>query len=67
MVNLFITCSTQWRSSGFGATGMDYSAVLSVLRMKGVSKKKWPRLFDDLRILEDCALATMRHFSKTSR
>lgn len=52
--------STQWRVGMAGATGLDYNALPAVLRLSEVQRKDWPAIFDDLRILEDAALALMR-------
>lgn len=63
-VNVFIALSTQWRVGMAGATGLDYNAVPSVMRLLGVPKKLRTSVFDDLRIMEDAALETMRKANK---
>ncbi len=47
-----------------GATGLDYAAIPGVLRMLGISRKDWPEVFEDLRIMEDVALTKMRESQK---
>ncbi len=59
-VNVFIAMSTQWRLAMSGATGLDYNALPAVLRMTDVARKDWSEIFEDLRIMEDAALNTMR-------
>lgn len=60
VVGLFTSLNTQWRTGFGGATGLDYGALPAVLRMCGMKRDKWPELFQDLRVLEAEALATMR-------
>lgn len=62
-INLFECLHTNWRRAGCNGarTGMDYSAVHSVLLMRQIPKKKWTELFDDIRVMEDAAL---EHLSK---
>lgn len=59
-VRVFIACSTQWRSSGFGASGLDYSVLPNVFRMMDIPRKDWAELFEDIRVMEDAALTQMR-------
>lgn len=59
-MNTFITSATQWRVGMSGATGLDYGALPTVLRLTGVPRADWPQVFDDLRLMEDAALAQMR-------
>lgn len=42
-----------------GATGLDYTAVLAVMREYGWSKAKRRRIFEDVRVMEAEALAVM--------
>lgn len=48
---------TQWRTSSSGAYGLDYNALPSVLRFLSIPRKSHPEMFDDLRVMEDAALA----------
>lgn len=58
---LFHAMTTQWRSGMNGATGFDYSAVPAVMDLLGIKgRKRRRRAFDDLRLMEREALATMR-------
>jgi len=57
---LFSALRTQWRVGMAGATGLDYSAVPTVLRLQGVPRADWPQLFEDLRVMESAALQAMR-------
>lgn len=59
-VNVFIAAATQWRVGMKGATGLDYTALEATLRLTGLPRKDWPQVFDDIRIMEDEALKTMR-------
>ena len=59
-VNAFIALSTQWRVGMAGATGIDYTAVPTVLRLTGLPRADWPDAFDGLRIMEAEALEIMR-------
>lgn len=58
-VRLLIAVSGQWRVSMAGAYALDYVAVAAVLDMWGIKRKKRKALFDDLRVLEEEALAVM--------
>lgn len=58
-VNVFVDMMTQWRSAGFGATGLDYSALPIVLRMNGVAEDQESSVFQDVRVMEDAALNIM--------
>lgn len=59
-MDVFVSMSTQWRSAGYGATGLDYGPLPGVMRMCGVGRKEWPDVFEGIRILEDAALYTMQ-------
>lgn len=58
-VQLFRELSTQWRHGMSGPTGLDYASITSVFRIKGIPRKEWPVMFDDLREMEDEALKTI--------
>lgn len=58
---VFDSLSTQWRVGMNGPTGLDYAAVPPVLDLLGIKGRKRRRdVFEDLRVLEREALATMR-------
>jgi len=59
-VSTFLSMSTQWRSGGFGATGLDYTALESVMRMTGVPRKEWADVFHGVGVMESEALKLMR-------
>jgi hypothetical protein len=59
-VNFFISVCSQWRHNGFTVTGLDYGVFPAVLRMTGIPRKDWASVFDDVRIMEDAALAQLR-------
>lgn len=60
VVGLFTSVGTQWRTGFAGATGLDYSVLPAVLRLRGLKRSTWPDLFDDLRVMEAEALSAMR-------
>ena len=54
------SCSTQWRSGGIGgATGLDYTAVLSVIRLEEPDKEQGKDLFEQVKLIERGALKAM--------
>ncbi|MFS1292000.1 DUF1799 domain-containing protein [Pseudomonas piscis] len=58
--------STQWRVGACGATGLDYGALPSVIRMCGVPVSSRQSIFSDIRQMEAEALAVMvEHTSKS--
>jgi hypothetical protein len=59
-VNTFIAAATQWRTGMAGPTGLDYTAIEPTLRLTRVPRSEWPHVFEDLRTMEDAALAQMR-------
>lgn len=59
-VNVFIAMSSQWRTGMSGATGLDYSALPEVWRRTKTPIAERDEIFDQLRVLEDAALETMR-------
>lgn len=58
-VNVFISMTTQWRSAGYGATGLDYNVLPTVLSIKQVDKDEWEDVFESIRIMEEAALLKM--------
>jgi len=58
-VQFFIRLSTQWRHGFGGPTGLDYSAVLSLLRAMRFPREKSTQIFDDVQIMERAALVEM--------
>lgn len=58
--DLFSLMSTQWRVGMGGPTGLDYGAVLGVIREMGVTGDAALTILDDIRVMESQALRTMR-------
>lgn len=58
-VEIFIDLSTQWRRAGMSGvrTGLDYSVLPAVLAIRGIPKKQWPVVFDDVRVMESAVLS----------
>lgn len=52
-------CRTQWRVGMGGATGLDYSAVLTCLRTLRLGRERTDEVFADVRTMESAALAAM--------
>lgn len=63
-VNVFISMATQWRIGPAGATGLDYNALPFVMRACDVKAADRADVLDDVRTLEDAALATIRKNKK---
>ena len=63
-VNVFIASSTQWRIDSKRATGLDYTAVESTMRMMGIKRKDMGDILEDIRVMEYEALDTMRKSNK---
>jgi hypothetical protein len=57
--NVFIAMSTQWRTGGYGATGLDYNVLPSVMRLVGVLRADWSDTFECIRIMESEAMKVM--------
>lgn len=55
-IGLFLAMQTQWKQAGIAGvrTGLDYAAIEPTARLLGVETS--PRLFLDLRLMEDEAL-----------
>lgn len=63
-VNLFISVSTQWRTSMNGVTGLDYNVLYHKMDRMNLSDEQYEELENEIRILEDSALETMRKSKK---
>ncbi|MEG1971379.1 MAG: DUF1799 domain-containing protein [Burkholderiaceae bacterium] len=57
VVHLFVDCMTQWRIGMVGATGLDYAVLPCLFELHGVAPPARARLFSDLRVMENAALA----------
>lgn len=58
-VDVFVAMGTQWRVAFGGCTGLDYGALPEVMRMCGVKRSDWSRVFADVRVMEQAALEQM--------
>ena len=63
VVRLFSLLGTQWRVGRSGPSGLDYTAVKSVLEMNGIKRKKQAEMLDLIGVMEKEALSVM-HESK---
>ncbi|CAG9184289.1 DUF1799 domain-containing protein [Cupriavidus respiraculi] len=55
-VSLFGQISTQWRMGMNGPVGLDYGVLEFVLKLRRVPRSQWPRVFDDVRLMEHAAM-----------
>lgn len=55
----FLDLSTQWRVGSAGAVGLDYNVMFQMFRVRGVPRKRWADLLDDIQVMEGAALKTM--------
>ena len=56
---VFNACATQWRIGMAGATGLDYAALESVLRLQRIKTKHHPDVFWRVQRIERGALNAM--------
>lgn len=56
---LFDAMSTQWRTGGVGATGLDYNVIPLVAKSIGLNKKEVVEILPFLRVMEAEALRVM--------
>ena len=56
-MQLFVRCSTQWRSSANGLIGLDYGVVLALMDLYAVEERT--TVLEDLQIMEAHALELM--------
>lgn len=54
--SVFIGMSTQWRTGVGGVTGLDYNALPTVMKLRGIKKNKHKQIFNDIQIMEAEAL-----------
>ena len=59
VVRLFSMLGTQWRIGMSGPSGLDYTAVKSVLEMNGIKRKKQAEMLDLIGVMEKEALSVM--------
>ncbi|WP_371856919.1 DUF1799 domain-containing protein [Pseudomonas sp. R9(2017)] len=56
---LFEALGTQWRLGPGGPSGLDYAAIPSTAKMISLKRRELPEAFNDLRVMENEALAVM--------
>lgn len=56
---VFEAMGTQWRTGMGGPVGLDYAALPTVFDLLRIKRKARLALFDDIRVMEDEALAVM--------
>lgn len=59
-VGAFTSMLTQWRAGAMGVIGLDYGVLRDVLDLNEVPRADWPQVFEDIRVMEDEALALLR-------
>ncbi len=59
-VNLFVTLGTQWLVGPGGPYGLNYAMLYLKMDRMGIERQRQAELEEDIRILEDAALAEMR-------
>ena len=57
MLDMFLRCQTQWRTTMNGLLGLDYGAVAWLLRLYEVEDPR--ALLEDLQVMEAAALITI--------
>ena len=57
VLELFLRCQTQWRTSMNGVLGLDYVAVAWLFRLYAVDDER--AMLDDLQIMEAAAMSTL--------
>ena len=63
-LSLFARLATQWRTGVNGAIGLDYSAAAHVMDIEDIRRDQRSQMLDDLRVMEDEALAYLRRKAK---
>jgi hypothetical protein len=51
---------TQWRTGMNGPTGLDYTALPVIFKIRGVKKKDRVDVYEGMRIMEQAALKSIR-------
>ena len=68
-VMLFLAMQTQWVyvAGKFGreVVGLNYQALEAVMRLKAMARKRWPALFEDMRLMEDEVLGVQLGLNQT--
>ena len=57
VLEMFLRCQTQWRTTMSGVLGLDYAAVAWVLKLYEVEDQR--ALMEDLQVMEAAAMVTI--------
>lgn len=57
MLDMFLRCQTQWRTTMSGVLGLDYGAVAWVLKLYEVEDQR--SMLEDLQVMEAAAMVTI--------
>lgn len=57
VVEMFLRCQTQWRTTMNGVLGLDYGAVAWLLRLYEVEDQR--SMLEDLQVMEAAAMAVL--------
>ena len=57
VLEMFLRCQTQWRTTMNGVLGLDYGAVAWILRLYEVESQR--SMLEDLQVMEAAAMATL--------
>ena len=57
VLEMFLRCQTQWRTTMSGVLGLDYGAVAWVLKLYEVEDHR--SMLEDLQVMEAAAMATI--------
>ena len=57
VLDIFLRCQTQWRTTMSGVLGLDYGAVAWVLKLYEVEDQR--SMLEDLQVMEAAAMATI--------
>lgn len=67
IVDLFARLGTQWRTGFAGPTGLDYTAVLALMRAQRVGRDEFEDFFAGVQAMERAALDQMAANAKTTK
>lgn len=57
VLEMFLRCQTQWRTTMNGVIGLDYGAVAWILRLYEVESQR--SMLEDLQVMEAAAMAAL--------
>lgn len=68
--DVFIALASQWRvlvgMASLHYQGICYTAIESTVKLMGIKRKRWPKLFAELRMMEAAALKVFREKEASS-